>query len=252
MRSIHGNISCVSALVPELVSVCPIRFSQTGDVSETEGTVARLGGERTRISHEVPSLHGFVYSWLRILDQRLEYSWSTKVFLNLVWAALNKSQKMRKGKGTHIYWSWLWRRCSHFKDGEVEVRSPLKVTVVDYITESVICFLLVRGWYTSAHCYVARSVSLQESCYFPVPVVSGLAAWRTLPRGACERDGALHSFKGCCMVCLLLFSPPLQDQAKGVSSASKLGCKKHLVQSPRITRQLQWYVTWTRMNLCIS
>lgn len=143
------------------------------------------------ILHEVPSPHGFVTAGWRSWIRGLNTAGSTKVFLNLVWAALNKSQKMQKGKGTHIYWSWLWRRYSHFKDGEVEVRSPLKVTVVDYITESVICFLLVRGWYISAHCYVACSVSLQESCYFPVPVVSGLADWRRLARGMWT--GMVHS-----------------------------------------------------------
>ena len=110
---------------------------------DIERTVAGFcGGSAPRL---VPHSWGFVYSWLQVLDQMLEYSWSIKVFLNLHWAALDESQKMGKGKGTHIYRFWLWSRYSHFTDGEIEVRLLLKVTVVDYITESVICFLLVRG-----------------------------------------------------------------------------------------------------------
>lgn len=53
--SVHGPISLVFSLVSELISVCPIRFSQTGDMSETEGTMAGLGGECTHPTRSTKS-----------------------------------------------------------------------------------------------------------------------------------------------------------------------------------------------------
>ena len=90
-------------------------------MSGLEGTVADFESSAP-ISHKESNPLGFAFGWLQILDQMFNYNWSTKVFLNLVWAALNESQKTGKGKETHIYWVWLWSRYSHFTDGEIGVR----------------------------------------------------------------------------------------------------------------------------------
>lgn len=89
-------------------------------MSGIEGTMACLRGT-IHLTWIIRST-GFVFGSLQILDQTVEYNWFTKVFLNLVWAALNESQKTGKGKGAHVYWAWLWSRCSHFTDGEIDVR----------------------------------------------------------------------------------------------------------------------------------
>lgn len=182
----------------------------------------------------------------------LEYNWSTKVFLNLVWAALSEFQKMGRGKGTHTDWAWLWNRHSHLKNGEIKVRWLAQGHYGGLYYWINYCFLYVRGLYIPTHCCVMWSMrdELSFSCWCGMRNAERSHVMHTDQWNGADMRYSTSKLKLWAPLVWPSLSFPLpQDQARAVSSACVLAYKR---AKPQRHGQLQWCVAWTGTKFCMS